>query len=96
MILYIYIGLKIEVYTGWLSNRFLLVIIFRYLLVLIVCTNLFACEKINETNVVEYKALCSEYGHAQNSAQFSKCVKRQNIIAKYENENWLMLTLGLK
>ena len=71
-------------------------IIFRYLLLILVCTNLFACKKINETNIAEYKALCSEYGHAQNSAHYSKCVKRQNIIAKYENENWFMLTLGLK
>ena len=72
-------------------------VIFKYFLVIFVgAIFLFACEKINETNIAEYKALCAEYGHAQNSAQFSKCVKRQNIIAKYENENWLMLTLGLK
>ena len=70
---------------------------FRYFSVILVGTSLLsACEKINETNIAEYKALCSEYGHAQNSSQFSKCVKRQNIIAKYENENWLMRTLGLK
>ena len=72
-------------------------IIFRYFSVILVSVSfLSACEKINETNIAEYKALCSEYGHAQNSSQFIKCVKRQNIIAKYENENWLMLTLGLK
>ena len=72
-------------------------IIFRYLSVILVSVSfLSACEKINETNITEYEALCSDYGHAQNSSQFSKCVKRQNIIAKYENENWLMLTLGLK
>ena len=72
-------------------------IIFRYCSVILVSLSfLSACEKINETNIAEYKALCSEYGHSQNSSQFSKCVKRQNIIAKYENENWLMLTLGLK
>ena len=70
---------------------------FRYFSVILVATSfLSACEKINETNIAEYKALCSEYGHAQNSPQFSKCVKRQNIIAEYENENWLMRTLGLK
>ena len=70
---------------------------FRCFSVILVGTSLLsACEKINETNIAEYKALCSEYGHAQNSSQFSKCVKRQNIIAKYENEYWLMLTLGLK
>ena len=72
-------------------------IIFRFLSVILVSVSfLSACEKINETNIAEYKALCSEYGHAQNSSQFIKCVKRQNIIAKYENENWIMLTLGLK
>ena len=70
---------------------------FRYFSVILVGTSfLSACEKINETNIAEYKVLCSEYGHVQNSSQFSKCVKRQNIIAKYENENWLMRTLGLK
>ena len=70
---------------------------FRYFSVILVVTSLLsACEKINETNIAEYKALCSEYGHVQNSSQFSKCIKRQNIIAKYENENWLMRTLGLK
>ena len=72
-------------------------IIFRYFSVILVSVSfLSACEKINETNIAEYKALCSEYGHAQNSSQFSKCVKRQNIIAKYENEYWLLRTLGLK
>jgi len=72
-------------------------IILRYFSVILVSVSfLSACEKINETNIAEYKALCSEYGHAQNSSQFIKCVKRQNIIAKYENENWIMLTLGLK
>ena len=72
-------------------------IIFRYFSVIFVSVSfLSACEKINEINIAEYEALCSEYGHGQNSSQFSKCVKRQNIIAKYENENWLMLTLGLK
>ena len=70
---------------------------FRYFSVILVGASfLSACEKINETNIAEYKALCSEYGHAQTSSQFSNCVKRQNIIAKYENENWLLLTLGLK
>ena len=70
---------------------------FRYFSVILVGTSfLSACEKINETNIAEYKALCSEYGHVQNSSQFSKCIKRQNIIAKYENENWLIRTLGLK
>ena len=72
-------------------------IIFRYFSVIFVGVSfLSACEKINETNIAEYEALCSDYGHAQNSSQFSKCVKRQNIIAKYENESWLMHTLGLK
>ena len=72
-------------------------IIFRYFSVILVSVSfLSACEKINETNIAEYEVLCSYYGHAQNSSQFSNCVKRQNIIAKYENENWLMLTLGLK
>ena len=71
-------------------------IIFRYLLLILVCTNLFACKKINEKIMAEHKTVCSEYGYAANSSQFIKCVKRQNIIAKYENENWLMLTLGLK
>ena len=72
-------------------------IIFRYFSVILVSVSfLSACEKINETNITEYEALCSDYGHAQNSSQFSKCVKRQNIIAKYENENWLMVIIGLK
>ena len=72
-------------------------IIFRYFSVILVGASfLSACEKINEKNIAEYKALCSEYGHAQTSSQFSKCVKRQNIIAKYEYNNWLMLALGLK
>ena len=72
-------------------------IIFRYFSVIFVGASfLSACEKINETNIATYKALCSEYGHVQNSSQFSKCVKRQNIIAKYENENWLLLTFRLK
>ena len=53
-------------------------IIFRYFsIILIGASFLSACEKINETNIAEYKALCSEYGHAQTSSQFSKCVKRQ-------------------
>ena len=55
-----------------------------------------ACEKGKVANIAQYEALCSEYGYAPNSSQFSKCVKRQNMIAKYENENWLILTLGLK
>ena len=72
-------------------------IIFRYFSVILVSVIfLSACEKINETNIAEYKALCSAYGHAQNSSHFGKCVKRQNIIAEYENENWLMRNLGLK
>ena len=72
-------------------------IIFRYFfIVLIVASILSACEKNNEINSAEYKALCSEYGYAQTSSQVSKCVKRQNIIAKYENEKWLLLILGLK
>ncbi len=72
-------------------------IILRYFSAILVSVSfLSACEKINETNIAEYKALCSEYGHAQNSSQFIKCVKRQNSIAKYENENWIMLNLGLK
>ena len=72
-------------------------IIFKYFSVILVSVSfLSACEKINETNIAEYKALCSEYGHAHNSSQFIKCFERQNIIAKYENENWIMLTLGLK
>ena len=72
-------------------------IIFRYFSVILVSASfLSACEKINETNIAEYKVFCSEYGYAQNSSQFSKCVKRQNIIAKYEYNNWLMLALGLK
>ena len=54
---------------------------FRCFSVILVGTSLLsACEKINETNIAEYKALCSEYGHVQNSSQFSKCIKRQNII----------------
>ena len=72
-------------------------IIFRYFSIIIIGASfLSACEKIYETNIAEYNALCSEYGHTQKSSQFSNCVKRQNIIAKYENENWLLLTLGLK
>ena len=72
-------------------------IISRYFSVILVSVIfLSACERINETNIAEYKALCSEYGHIQNSSQFSKCIRRQNIIAKYENEDWLMRTLGLK
>ena len=72
-------------------------IIFRYFSILFIGASfLSACEKNNETNIAEYKALCSEYRHVQTSSQFNKCVKRQNIIANYENENWLLLTLGLK
>ena len=72
-------------------------IFFRYFLVILVGAGfLSACEKNDETNIAEHQALCSEYGHVSKSPQFIKCVKRQNIIAKYENENWLMLILGFK
>ena len=63
--------------------------------ILVGASVLTACIKVKVTNSAEHKALCSEYGYTPNSSQFSKCVKRQNIIAKYESENWLMLTLGL-
>ena len=52
-----------------------------------------SCEKINGTNIAEYKVLCSEYGYVPNSSHFTKCVKRQSIIAKYETENWFNLSL---
>ena len=67
-----------------------------FLVILVVASFLSACEQINEINIAEYEALCSEYGHVQTSSQFNKCVKRQDIIANYEDENWLLLTLGLK
>ena len=71
--------------------------LFRYFSAILVGASvLTACEKVNVTDSGEHIVLCSEYGHAQNSSQFSKCVKRQNIIAKYENENWLMRNLGLR
>ncbi len=72
-------------------------IFFKYFLLILAGTSfLSACEEINEKIMAEHKTVCSEYGYAANSSQFIKCVERQNIIAKYENENWLLLTLGLK
>ena len=71
--------------------------LFRYFSAILVGASvLTACEKVNVTDSREYIVLCSEYGHNPNSSQFNKCLKRQNIIAKYENENWLMVIIGLK
>ena len=67
-----------------------------FLVILVVASFLSACEQINEINIAEQRAVCSEYGYASDSSQFTKCVKRQNIIAQYEKENWLLVTLGLK
>jgi hypothetical protein len=71
--------------------------LFRYFSAILVGASvLTACEKVNVTDSGEHIVLCSEYGHTPNSSQFNKCLKRQNIIAKYENENWLMVIIGLK
>ncbi len=53
-----------------------------------------SCEKINEANIAEYKVLCSEYGYVPNSSDFTKCVKRQSIVAKYENKSWFSRSLS--
>ena len=69
-------------------------ILFRNFAIILVSSSfLFSCEKFNETSIAEYKVLCSDYGYIPNSSHFNKCVKRQNIIAKYENENWFSLSL---
>ena len=52
-----------------------------------------SCANITEANKAEFEVLCSDYGYLSKSSQFSKCVKRQNIIASYENKNWLGLSL---
>ena len=79
------------------NSRFKLMHLFRFFsAILFGASVLIACGKVNVTDSTEHKALCSQYGHTLHSYQFSKCVKRQNIIANYENENWLLLTLGLK
>ena len=71
--------------------------LFRYFSAILVGASvLTACEKVNVTGSGEHIVLCSEYGYTPNSSQFNKCLKRQNIIAKYENENWLMVIIGLK
>ena len=48
---------------------------------------------MNKINIAELKVLCSEYGYTPNSSDFNKCLKRQKIIAKYENENWFSRNL---
>ena len=64
-------------------------IFYRYFAVmLITAAFLSSCEKISKINIAELKVLCSEYGYTANSSNFTKCLKRQNIIAQYENENW--------
>ena len=69
-------------------------IFFRYFGIILVATSfLSSCGKIYEINSAELKVLCSEYGYTPNSPNFNKCLKRQNIIAKYENENWFSLSL---
>ena len=71
--------------------------LFRYSsLILVGASVLTACEKVHVTDSGEHIVLCSDYGYTPNSSQFNKCLKRQNIIAKYENENWLMVIIGLK
>ncbi len=69
-------------------------ILFRYFFTILIASSfLSACEKINEINIAELEALCSEYGYTSNSSNFNKCLKRQKIIAKYENENWFSRNL---
>ena len=62
-------------------------------MILIALSFLSSCEKINEINIAELKVLCAEYGYTSNSSNFNKCLKRQKIIAKYENENWFSRSL---
>ena len=69
-------------------------IVFRYFFTILISSSfLSSCEKINAINIAEMKVLCSEYGYTVNSSNFNKCLKRQQIIAKYENENWFSLSL---
>jgi hypothetical protein len=63
---------------------------FAKILVLIVF--LTSCANITEANKAEFEVLCYDYGYLSKSSQFKKCVKRQNIIARYENKNWLGLS----
>lgn len=51
-----------------------------------------SCANITEANKAEFEVLCSDHGYLSKSSQFKKCVKRQNIIARYENKNWLGLS----
>ena len=62
-------------------------------MILIALSFLSSCEKNYEINIAELRALCSEYGYTSNSSNFSKCLKRQKIIAKYENESWFSRSL---
>ena len=61
--------------------------------ILVLIGLLSSCANITEANKAEFEVLCSDYGYLSKSSQFSKCVKRQNIIASYENKNWLGLSL---
>ena len=66
----------------------------RYFATILVLIGLLSsCADITEANKAEFEVLCSDYGYLSKSSQFSKCVKRQNIIASYENKNWLGLSL---
>jgi hypothetical protein len=70
------------------------VVFIRYFAVILVLIGfLTSCANITEANNAEFEVLCSEYGYLSKSSQFSKCVKRQSIIASYENKNWLGLPL---
>ncbi len=68
-------------------------IFLRYFAILLVLIGfLTSCANITEANKAEFAVLCSDYGYKSKSSQFKKCVKRQNIIARYENKNWLGLS----
>ena len=62
-------------------------------IILITSSFVSSCEKITKINIADLKVLCSEYGYTSNSSNFKKCLNRQKIIAKYENENWFSRSL---
>ena len=60
--------------------------------ILVLIGFLTSCVNITEANKAEFEVLCYASGYLSKSSQFKKCVKRQNIIARYENKNWLGLS----
>ena len=79
------------------NNRFQFVNCCKFIFHTVFCANLlFSCDKVSEITANEHRSMCLKYGYTPESAQFDKCLKRQNIIANYESKHLLLLTFGLK